>query len=67
MGKSISSARKKSRGRPRVGATPVNVRLPPDDLAALDAWIDRRKETLTRPEAIRQIIARVCKSDKQKD
>lgn len=45
-----SSARK--RGRPRIDAIPVNVRFPPEDLAALD---EHRGET-GRAEAVRKIV-----------
>lgn len=56
MTKAISSARKKDgRGRPRVDATPVNVRMPPDELASLDAWIDAGGEQISRPEALRRL------------
>ncbi|MEQ6331975.1 ribbon-helix-helix domain-containing protein [Sphingobium sp. MK2] len=55
---SITGARKPARGRPKIGATPVNVRLPPDDLAALDQWIAAQPEPRpTRPEAIRRVLA----------
>jgi hypothetical protein len=58
MAKAISNiGKKRGRGRPRVGATPVLVALPPDQLAALDGWIKRRKVEVTRPEAIRQLIS----------
>jgi hypothetical protein len=30
--------------------------LPPDQLAALDAWITRQDEDISRPEAIRRLI-----------
>jgi len=41
-------------GRPRVGATPVTVRVPPEQLASLDAWIAAQPESRpSRPEAIR--------------
>ena len=54
---SISDNRK-SRGRPKVGATHVGVRLPPAQLARLDAWIATLADPKpTRPEAIRQILA----------
>jgi hypothetical protein len=56
MVKSISSARKSSRGRPRVDATPVNTRFPPDELDALDVWISKRDEELSRPEAVRRLV-----------
>lgn len=34
----------------------VGVRLQPDDLAALDAWIAGRDPVPSRPEAIRVIL-----------
>ena len=41
-------------GRPRTDATPVMVRMPPADLARLDAWIAGQPEPRpSRPEAIR--------------
>jgi len=41
-------------GRPRVGSTSINVRLPPDELAALDTWIAKQDDPQpSRPEAIR--------------
>ena len=43
-----------------MGATPVNVRLPPDELAKLDAWIAANDDTLSRPAALRSILAKVC-------
>ena len=57
MAKSISSARKRGRGRPPVYATPVNTRFPPDELDALDAWIAKLDEELSRPEAVRRLVA----------
>ncbi len=50
----------KSRGRPALGATPVTVRIHPDLLAAVDAFILERVsygESLTRPEAVRRLTA----------
>lgn len=35
----------------------IGVRLQPDDLAALDAWIAMQADQPSRPEAIRQLIA----------
>ena len=43
-------------GRPRTDATPVLVRLPPVDLAALDAYA-ASIEPASRPQAIRAILA----------
>lgn len=41
---------------PQAG-TPIMVRLQPDQLAHLDAWIAHQREPqLTRPEAMRQLI-----------
>lgn len=55
---SISDDRKKSRGRPRVGSTSVGVRLPPAELAALDAHIAAQPDPKpSRPEAIRRVLA----------
>ena len=55
MSHTISDTRKK-RGRPIVGATAINVRLPPDELAQLDAWINAMEPQPSRPEAIRRLI-----------
>lgn len=35
----------------------VGVRLQPDQLAALDAWIAKQPEPVSRPEAIRAMVA----------
>ena len=32
------------------------VRLHPDDMGRLDAWIARQREPLSRPEAIRRLV-----------
>ena len=51
------SATIKSRGRPPTGkGTPVQVRLQPPDLDALDAWRAEDGGSLGRPEVIRRII-----------
>ena len=60
----IIGSSKKKRGRPALyegsngkGAPQIGLRLPPDDLAAVDAWIAKRKEPdLSRPEAIRRLV-----------
>lgn len=49
---SISGA-KKTRGRPKVGSTSLNVRMPPDELALLDRFIAEQKPDMSRPEALR--------------
>lgn len=59
MTSNVSNIRKKI-GRPAVGATPLSVRVPPDLLTAVDAFIDERVaygESLTRPEAVRRLTA----------
>jgi hypothetical protein len=55
--KSINNiGKKRGRGRPATDATPVLVRLQPDRLAAIDAWIKKQGRPLTRPDAIRAMI-----------
>ena len=63
MARSITDTRKR-RGRPTLyegsegkGAPQVSVRLPPDELAAIDGWISKQKEPPSRPEAIRRLVA----------
>jgi len=48
---------RKTRGRPKVGSTGVLVKFMPDQLAALDAWIDAQGGGMSRPEAVRRIVA----------
>lgn len=54
---SIVSA-KKSRGRPSVDSEAVNVRLERPYISALDVWIAKQKAPLSRPEAIRRLLAK---------
>ena len=42
--------------RPTGPNTPVGVRMPPEDLADLDAWRARQPGVPGRPEAIRQLV-----------
>jgi hypothetical protein len=58
MRKSIRDIPKKKRGRPASGGRGegVLVRLQPDRLAAIDAWITRQTAPMTRPEAIRAML-----------
>jgi hypothetical protein len=64
MKKPILSVNRKRIGRPPVGSTLVGVRLPPDELAALDTWIARQGDPQpTRPEAIRHHLKRGLASD----
>ena len=55
MASSVSNIGKKI-GRPAVNATPVTVRIPPDALARLDAWIAQQVDKPSRPEAIRRLM-----------
>jgi len=56
--------KKRGRGRPRTDATPILVRVYPDDLAALDAWIASQPTPKpSRPEAIRKMMV-ICLSKK---
>lgn len=43
-------------GRPKVGATAITVRLPPDQLERLDQWIEDDGGRFSRPEAIRRLL-----------
>jgi hypothetical protein len=48
---------KKRRGPAPTGkGTLVGVRLQPDRLAAVDAWITKQDAPMTRPEAIRAML-----------
>jgi hypothetical protein len=48
--------RNSNRGQPRVDATPVNTRFPPDELATPDAWIHQQQHAPSRPRAIRRLV-----------
>jgi len=49
--------KKRKRGRPPTEATPVLVRVMPDQIERLDAWIVKQGEPhLGRPEAIRRLL-----------
>lgn len=46
-------------GPPPTGkGTPIQVRLQPDQLAELDAWVAKEMPDQSRPEAIREILRR---------
>lgn len=60
----VSDNRKRI-GRPPVGSTFVGVRIPPDLLAQLDAWIDENgpdERSMSRPEAIRLLLSDALQS-----
>jgi hypothetical protein len=52
----VSDNRKKRIGRPPVGAILIGVRVPPADVATLDAWIKKHAPDMSRPEAIRRLV-----------
>jgi len=57
MAGSTVSDNKKKMGRPATGVgTMIGVRLQPDQLTALDAWINHQPDTLSRPEAVRRLM-----------
>jgi hypothetical protein len=55
----MDEAPKRGPGRPRVGASQINLRMPPDELAALDDWIAKQPEPMERTEALRLLARRV--------
>jgi len=68
MAKAISNIRKKSgRGRPKLGAVPVMVRLLPDQVKLLDAWRKAQPDRPGRPEALRRmLLAHTAVGDSEK-
>lgn len=50
----VSSAKKL--GRPKVDSEAVNVRLPRDQLAALDRFIAEEAAGVSRPEGVRRLM-----------
>jgi hypothetical protein len=55
MKKATVSAGGKRIGRPPVGSINIGVRVPPDELAAVDAWIAKQPDKPSRPEALRRL------------
>jgi hypothetical protein len=54
-------------GRPPVGSISLNVRVPPDELAAIDAWIAAQDEPKpSRPEALRQLARKGLGNSKKR-
>jgi hypothetical protein len=51
------SRKKRGRGRPKIGAMLIGVRLPPDQLARIDAWANAQPDLPGRPEALRRLAA----------
>lgn len=61
MVKAIADIGKK-RGRPATGSTGILVKMLPDQLAALDAWISAQPEKVSRPEAVRRLLGSMLES-----
>lgn len=55
MSDAISRTRK--RGRPPTGAISLHVKVPPDQLARLDSFIGSEAPGISRPEAVRRLVA----------
>lgn len=65
--KSINNIEKrKGRGRPATDATPILVRMLPDQVEALDNWIAKQGDDLGRPEAIRRLVDLGLKAKRSK-
>ena len=59
----MSETQKDRGGRPRINATPITVRVPPLQLAQLDAWIAGQPDPKpSRPEAIREAVTEHLKT-----
>jgi hypothetical protein len=57
MAKQETVITQKRRGPPPTGKGElIGVRLLPEPLAALDAWIAKQREPVSRPEAIRRLV-----------
>ena len=59
MGERHGRKKKRKPGRPRTTGrgTAVMVRMHEEQLAAVDAWARQGSKPLSRPEAIRQLVA----------
>jgi hypothetical protein len=64
----VSNIRKKRIGRPPVNAVAILVRVPPEALKPIDAWIERQDDpVMSRPEAIRRLVELGLKVKQTKD
>ena len=61
MGKRTERPQKRRGPAPTGKGHPVQVRVQPDLLVALDDWIAKQREHRSRPEAIREILERALK------
>jgi hypothetical protein len=55
MPKSTATTKKRGRGRPPTGAKGVYVKVPPDEMTAIDIWIKQQPDKPSRPEALRRL------------
>ena len=56
---------RKKRGPPATGkGVQIQVRLQPDDLAAVDEWRDQQEGEPTRPDAIRTLLRQALKAQR---
>jgi hypothetical protein len=53
----IRTEKKRGRGRPRTNPTSIHLTVNPEVLAALEQFIKNEKRDLSRPEAIRELLA----------
>jgi hypothetical protein len=60
------TARGTPRKRPPAPGKPFVVRLQPDQIRQLEAWMLRQDEVLSHPEAIRRILTTVLGEAKRK-
>jgi hypothetical protein len=67
QGLSMSQNPTQKRGRPRVDALAVTVRLHPEHLSILDRWIAEQPDKPGRPEAIRRLLRQVLDSSVTKE
>jgi hypothetical protein len=56
MKKSISRTEKRGPGRPATNPTSIHLTLEPGPLSEVDRWIEKQKEPLSRPQAIRRLV-----------
>lgn len=52
----MSETDKSKGGRPKVNATALTVRMPPEQLARLDGWAAAQPDKPSRPEAVRRLV-----------
>jgi hypothetical protein len=60
--RSFAFKNRKRPGSTSAGSTLVGVRLPTADLAALDKWISEQPKPMSRPMALRMMLAKVTET-----